>query len=105
MSERWIDVDALEHLPVDRPLGRMVEGVSLVFLRRDDVVVAIADRCPHQTFPLSEGRLREGKLVCALHGWEFEVFGPPEEIVPPELRCEHFLVRVRRGRVEVVVER
>lgn len=101
MSERWIDVVALERVPGDRPLGLVVEGVSLALVRRDDIVVAVADRCPHQTFPLSHGRVHEGRLVCALHGWKFAVFEPDPDAVPPEARCTRYPTRVRHGRVEV----
>jgi phenylpropionate dioxygenase-like ring-hydroxylating dioxygenase large terminal subunit len=33
---------------------------------------AFADRCPHRGTPLSMGHVREGRLECAYHGWQFE---------------------------------
>lgn len=101
MPERWIDVVALEQVPGDRPLGLVVEGVSLALVRRGEMVVAVADRCPHQTFPLRHGRIHEGQLVCALHGWKFAVFEPDAQAIPPEARCTRYPTRVRDGRVEV----
>ena len=40
---------------------------------------AFADRCPHRGTPLSMGRVRDGRLECAYHGWQFEPGG----------RCAH----------------
>ena len=40
---------------------------------------AFADRCPHRGTPLSMGRVRDGRLECAYHGWQFEAGG----------RCAH----------------
>jgi phenylpropionate dioxygenase-like ring-hydroxylating dioxygenase large terminal subunit len=34
-------------------------------------VVAAPDRCPHREAPLSLGRLDDGELECAYHGWRF----------------------------------
>ena len=34
-------------------------------------VVAAPDRCPHREAPLSLGRLLDGDLECAYHGWRF----------------------------------
>lgn len=42
-------------------------------------VGAFADRCPHRNVPLSAGRVRDGALQCAYHGWRFA----------PDGRCVH----------------
>jgi nitrite reductase/ring-hydroxylating ferredoxin subunit len=97
----FVDVCALDELEENRPLGLQVGGASLVLLRRGEEVVAVADRCPHLGFPLSQGHLREGRLVCALHHWRFDVFEEPAPAVPPEARCLHWPVRVVAGRVQV----
>ena len=97
----WIDVCAVYEVPEDRPLGRTVEGVSLVLVRRGEQIAAVADRCPHFGFPLRHGTIRDDRLVCALHGWKFDVFGAPPPELPPEARCEHFRVRVEATRVFV----
>jgi phenylpropionate dioxygenase-like ring-hydroxylating dioxygenase large terminal subunit len=35
----------------------------------------MVDRCPHRNVPLSLGRLRDGLLECAYHGWRFDGSG------------------------------
>ena len=32
---------------------------------------AVMDRCPHRNIPLSLGRVVDGELECAYHGWRF----------------------------------
>ncbi len=34
-------------------------------------MAAFLDRCPHRNYPLSAGRVVEGRLVCPYHGWTF----------------------------------
>jgi nitrite reductase/ring-hydroxylating ferredoxin subunit len=40
----------------------------------DGRVFAVPDRCPHAGVPLSQGFLDDNqRLVCPVHGWEFEM--------------------------------
>jgi len=96
---RWIDVAGLDEIAEDRPLARSVGRTGVALLRRGDQVVAVLDRCPHMDFPLSQGRVHEGRLECSLHHWRFDVFEDPPDSVPPEARCVHVPVRVVEGRV------
>ena len=54
------------------PLAVTLLGQELV-LWRDGAGVphAFADRCPHRGTRLSLGRVCEGRLECAYHGWQF----------------------------------
>ena len=78
-----------------RPLARTVHEVPLaVFRDGDGRVGAMVDRCPHRNVPLSLGRLRDGLLECAYHGWRFDGTGACRAI--PGLCAEE---ADRRGRV------
>lgn len=60
-------------------------GPAVVIVRSGDVVHALADRCSHQDFPLSEGEIFDGGLECALHGSLFDLTtGAPDS--PPATR-------------------
>jgi vanillate monooxygenase len=53
----------------ERPLGRTICGLSMVFFRgAEGRVAALDDWCPHRGAPLSLGRVVDGKLVCGYHG-------------------------------------
>jgi phenylpropionate dioxygenase-like ring-hydroxylating dioxygenase large terminal subunit len=58
-------------------LYRTFEGEAVVF----------ADRCAHRSAPLSIGNLREGKLECKYHGWQYDTNGEVSKI--PALLEDH----------------
>lgn len=58
------------------PLGVTVQGRPLVLFRgAEGQVTVLSDRCPHRNVPLSMGRVRNGELECAYHGWRFDGTG------------------------------
>ena len=55
----------------EKPLGRKICGINMVFYRGvGNQVAALDDFCPHRGAPLSLGKVCEGKLVCGYHGLE-----------------------------------
>jgi phenylpropionate dioxygenase-like ring-hydroxylating dioxygenase large terminal subunit len=55
-----------------RPLGVTLLGEHLVLFRDGDGHPrALADRCAHRNLALSRGRVVEGALECAYHGWRY----------------------------------
>ncbi len=54
------------------PLAVTLLGEDLVLWRdAQGTARAFADRCPHRGTRLSLGRVCEGRLQCAYHGWQF----------------------------------
>ncbi|HVW35244.1 MAG TPA: aromatic ring-hydroxylating dioxygenase subunit alpha [Acidimicrobiia bacterium] len=76
LPDEWYVACLASELRGRRPLGRVVCGRPLC-LFRDGAgrSAAVADRCPHRNVPLSLGRLRDGLLECAYHGWRFDGSG------------------------------
>ncbi len=64
---------SLSALPADSLFRLDWEGYKLVVIRTEDRVSAYEDRCPHASWPLSQGTLRDATLECPGHGWEFDV--------------------------------
>lgn len=59
-----------------RPLPLVMQGVSVVGFRdARGTPVVLTDRCPHRNVPLSMGRVTQGTLECAYHGWRFDGAG------------------------------
>ncbi len=68
-------------------LARTLLGRGLVLFRRaDGQVVAMEDRCPHRSMPLSAGELQDDHIVCAYHGMRFNVQGDCVH-VPSQATC------------------
>ena len=71
----------------DKLLARTLLGRRLVFYRTaDQRVVALEDRCPHRSMPLSAGTLDKDTVVCAYHGFRFNSEGDCIE-VPSQTTC------------------
>ena len=70
-----------------RILGRQV----LMYRRTDGAAVALHDRCPHRSLPLSKGRLEGDQVRCGYHGLVFDSGGhcteaPPVGTAPRSMR-------------------
>ena len=68
--------------------ARTVLGFELVFYRAlDGKPVALRNRCPHRSMPLSKGCLEEDKVRCGYHGLLFDRNGAcleiPSQSAPP----------------------
>jgi vanillate O-demethylase monooxygenase subunit len=70
-------------------LARTLLGKRLVFYRSTQgQVVALEDRCPHRSMPLSAGTLEQDTIVCGYHGFRFNTEGNCIE-VPSQASCPH----------------
>jgi nitrite reductase/ring-hydroxylating ferredoxin subunit len=60
-----------------REKGRKVvrqAGKQILLVAAEDRIFAIANRCPHEGYPLSEGTLGPGCLLtCNWHNWKFDL--------------------------------
>ena len=101
----------LTEIPQGCSLQKSSEGQRFTCIREGESIHVLADRCPHQGYPLSQGSVRDGVLTCAWHNWKFEVetgdsqFGgegvrrfPPSEILrllgfPPSFQLPEALPR------------
>jgi nitrite reductase/ring-hydroxylating ferredoxin subunit len=73
-----------------------VHGVTwpVIVTRVDGALVAVPGVCPHEDVPLTTGELRDGEIVCAGHGYAFDLVTG---------RCTHDpLLELRRYPITVV---
>jgi phenylpropionate dioxygenase-like ring-hydroxylating dioxygenase large terminal subunit len=72
MRDAWYPILLSKELPADRPLPVKLFGDPLVLFRGESGQPAcFLDSCPHRFVPLSLGKVRGGRLACALHGWQY----------------------------------
>ena len=79
IDSAWLPV-ALSRQVHARPLKRRVASQAIVLWRSPDGIRALRDRCPHRNYPLSAGRIENGKLTCPYHGWRFDSDGRCVEV-------------------------
>ncbi|MDM5337567.1 aromatic ring-hydroxylating dioxygenase subunit alpha [Fictibacillus enclensis] len=88
-----------------KPLKKKMVGRDVVLFRnKDGAAQAVYAYCPHRGADLSLGCVRDGKLTCAYHGWEFNGEGSclhipsqPDKPVPKFAHTEHYPVMERAG--------
>jgi len=51
-----------------------VDDVEIALFKIDGNIFALSNICPHQkTHLMHEGFIEEGKVVCPVHGWKFDL--------------------------------
>ena len=76
-----------------------VNGTHLAVFHYGDKYYAVDNRCPHMGYPMSEGSVRDGVLICHWHHWEFDLksggcflaSGDDLKAFPVELRNDGYL--------------
>lgn len=79
------------HLAADlrhKPVAARLAGRDLVLYRDSDgQAAALDDCCPHRRMRLSLGKVCDGRLRCAYHGWSFDAEGNGESPGAPKLHA------------------
>lgn len=94
---------AEDDLWIGETRGIELGGVKLLLVNVEGCVTAFEDRCQHQGWPLSRGRLEDGTLICALHGWRYDA-RTGAGVNPRGCALRSFAVRVASGAIEVDVD-
>ncbi len=100
MSEEWIKVADEPKVAAGVPLAVYPKGLSLLLVRLDDGIHAIANRCAHMACPLEAGRLDGATISCSCHDWCFDV-RTGAFVTAPEIAIATYPVRVDEGGVLV----
>ena len=103
MTRRWYRVAHRDEIPTERPLAVEAAGVRLAVLRLGDRFHAVEDRCPHMAHPLHRGFVRDGRLICSWHEWEFDLEGE-QRYLNPEARCVSYPLREEDGDLLVEID-
>jgi phenylpropionate dioxygenase-like ring-hydroxylating dioxygenase large terminal subunit len=97
LSPFWYPV-AFSHEVTDKPFAAKLLDERLVLFRMGDGNVSVArDLCLHRGAPLSSGRIENGQLVCAYHGFRYDASGQcvcipahPNAAIPPKLKLQTY---------------
>jgi nitrite reductase/ring-hydroxylating ferredoxin subunit len=78
------------------------KGLSVLLVRVDGQLHAVANKCAHMACPLEGGKLEDGVLMCPCHDWRFDV-RTGRFVDAPELGIATFPTRVEDGKVLVQI--
>jgi toluene monooxygenase system ferredoxin subunit len=84
-----------------RPL--QIAGQRVLLIHTSAGVTAVPDRCMHQGFPLSSGRLQGCVLTCAAHEWQYDVC-TGAGLNPDNVSLRRFPVEIRDGEIWIDVD-
>jgi 3-phenylpropionate/trans-cinnamate dioxygenase ferredoxin subunit len=77
------------------------DGVQIVLANVDGKVCALRDQCSHEEYPLSDGSLEDGDVVCIYHGARFDACSGARKALPAVRPVRSFPVEVREGGIYV----
>ena len=100
----WVRVGVVNDVPVGTLKGVDANGTAIVLANVDGAICALRDECSHEAYPLSDGELDGGDLVCAYHGARFDACTGARKALPAVLPVRAFSVDVRDGEIYVEVD-
>jgi phenylpropionate dioxygenase-like ring-hydroxylating dioxygenase large terminal subunit len=97
----WHPVARIKDLQQKNPIGVRLLGEDVVVWQTKGEIVAWQDLCLHRGTRLSLGRVHDGRLECAYHGWTYNsegrcVFIPahPEQSPPSKAVAKRYQTKV-----------
>jgi nitrite reductase/ring-hydroxylating ferredoxin subunit/uncharacterized membrane protein len=97
----WTPVLDASMLVDGRPTAATAGDVTVVLVRRDGVIHALADRCSHRGGPLHEGELVGDCIQCPWHASRFRLDDGSVERGPSAYPQPVFAAREHEGRIEI----
>jgi phenylpropionate dioxygenase-like ring-hydroxylating dioxygenase large terminal subunit len=102
----WHLLGRARDVPRGRPLSASLCGQDLALYRSGAGIAALGSRCPHMGADLARGCVKDGRLACPFHAWEFGADGrcariPGQDGVPDFAQVPAYPVRERHGLVHV----
>ena len=95
-------VARLEDLPDVGGKEVEVDGKRICLFKHDGEVFATAALCPHKGVPLAVGCVENGAVICAMHGWEFDLETGNCRNVPGN-EVKTYGLRVNEGEVQLLI--
>ena len=109
----WYPVIPMSLLSNDKPQSFQLLGQKIVvWLGAEGKPAAAADRCCHRSANLSLGKVENGVLACAYHGWQYDSTGscvrvpqlPIDAPIPKNYRINTYACAERYGYVWVCMD-
>ena len=100
MSE-FIPLISVADVPTNKTHALTVEGVDLLICNSNDDIVVVENRCSHQDQPLTNGRVRNGYIICPLHGMRYRLTDGEAVGQLTKLPIRVFNTRIECGVIEI----
>lgn len=97
----WVRVASAADCPAGELTAAMAGDTPVVLANVDGRICALLDQCSHEEYPLSDGELEGGDIVCAYHGARFDACSGARKALPAVLPVRALPVEVKDGDVYV----
>ena len=94
-------VASVSDVPAGTLKGVLAKMQPIVLANVEGTVYALDDQCSHQEYPLADGELDGGEVVCIYHGARFDACSGKNKGLPAIRPVKVFPVQVRDGDIYV----
>ena len=102
-NDNFVKTVNLNSIPNSTGRKVKIKGKWIALFKHNKKVYAIRNSCPHQGADLADGHIQDGKAVCPLHRWMFDLktgaFSGNENI-----RIPTYKTKVKNNEVYVLLD-
>ena len=73
MNKKFIKITDVNSIPGTKGKKISIGKKSIALFKYGGKIFAINNNCPHQGADLADGHVNQGKAVCPLHSWAFDL--------------------------------
>ena len=106
----WHPIASVSDLKVQNPLGVRLLGQDLVLWQSGEQILAWQDLCIHRGVKLSLGEVKNGRIACPYHGWQYNKTGRcvhipahPEQTPPAKAQANTYQAKIKYGLIWVTM--
>lgn len=111
LKKYWHPVAVVDEITAEPQQFRLL-GEKIVAYQADDEIVALHDKCVHRGVALSTGCIRDGRLMCPYHGWQYDTSGKvayipslgPTGTIPVNAKVGRYRTREDYGLLWIALE-
>jgi Fe-S cluster biogenesis protein NfuA/nitrite reductase/ring-hydroxylating ferredoxin subunit len=96
----WVKVTTIDQIPESGILTGKIGKNPLILYRQGENVTCYLNACPHLATPLDRGKLHNGILTCASHGFEYNLANG-ECLTIPDIQLQSYPVEIKKEKVFV----
>jgi len=101
LNNKWYLVCSSDEFKNEIRKRRILGKDIIIFRNPDRTITALEDRCCHRNVNLSLGYVREERIICGYHGWEYDKTGScvkipsqlPGDKIPPTAKIKTYPVK------------
>ena len=104
MTKTFLDVCAIDDLPLGERMFIQIGEVPVVIMNVNDEIFGIEDVCTHDDGPLGEGEIEDDEIICPRHGARFNLRTGEVLTLPAVMGVKTYQIKIEGDRILIGVE-